>query len=120
MIFGTSAQPYRGAGAIGKPEPLGVFDDHDGRGGHVDADLDDRGCDEDLDGPGAKGGHCPLPGLRLGPSVDQRAGNLAKTRCRDHRTPRPRPYNHPVFIPALNPRERQKTPGRFSVGFPVK
>ena len=33
---------------LGEAEALGVLDDHDRRLGHVDADLDDRGRDEDL------------------------------------------------------------------------
>ena len=34
---------------LGEAEALGVLDDHDGRVGHVDADLDHGGGDEDAD-----------------------------------------------------------------------
>ena len=38
-------------------EALGALDDHDGRVGHVDADLDEAGGDEHLDLAGLEGAH---------------------------------------------------------------
>ena len=42
---------------LGEAEALGVFDDHDGGVGDVDADLDDGGCDQDVDLAALEAGH---------------------------------------------------------------
>ena len=42
---------------LGETEAFGVLDHHHRRGGHVDAHLDDRGRDQQVDGPFGEGGH---------------------------------------------------------------
>ena len=54
-----------------QPEALGVFDHHDRRVRHVDADLDDGGGDEDLGFPGGEGGHGSVLLLALHAPVHQ-------------------------------------------------
>ena len=46
---------------LGQPEPFGMLDDHDRRLGHVDADLDDRGGDQNLRLPALEALHRRIP-----------------------------------------------------------
>ena len=55
---------------LGEPEPVGALDDHHRRLRHVDADLDDRRPDEDVELAVAEPGHLRVAVGGLHPPVD--------------------------------------------------
>ena len=56
---------------LGEAEPIGALDDHDGRLGNVDADLDDRRADEHVELAVPEPRHLGIPLGRLQPAMDR-------------------------------------------------
>jgi len=70
-LRGTSADTATELVKLSETEALGVFDDHDGGVGDVDAHFDDCGCHEDVDLSALKAAHDDFLVVGVEPAVEQ-------------------------------------------------
>jgi hypothetical protein len=70
-LFGAAADAAAELVELGEAEAVGVFDDHDGGVGDVDADFDDGGGDECVDEVLSEAFHDVLPGFAGEAAVDE-------------------------------------------------